>query len=445
MKPKQEYKINIFLQYLCVSCVILLGLLSIIGSGGGGGGNGNVGNAPEISNLWFSPTSAIVGDGGGTTPVTGTFDFVDNDGNVSTLTLTVFDSNNNMLDRTSDPIQGISGITSGKIQGVYDINTSFAGDFKFEVYITDTTNLDSNILTGTFVITNPAWKTKTSMPLTRKWMDAETVNDKIYIIGGSDGVTLRNETMVYDPVTDTWSFAASIPTVRLNLTVCSVNGKIYAIGGSNLGALDTVEEYDPTTDTWATKTPMPTVRFSHAAAVVNGKIYAIGGENNIPVLNIVEEYDPTTDTWATKSPMPTSRSRLAAAAVNGKIYVIGGLNGGGFFSGDVEEYDPVTDTWSIKAPMPTPRRDFALAVVNGKIYAIGGIGYDSNNVLRLDVMEEYDPVTDTWATKAQMPTGRLYLAASSANQKIYAFGGSSSSGGGAPAIDIVEEYDVSLD
>ena len=66
-------------------CVIAL---KFTYSCGGGGGGGNAGSAPEISNLWFSPTSVTVGDSGGTVPVTGTFDFVDNNGNVSTLTLT---------------------------------------------------------------------------------------------------------------------------------------------------------------------------------------------------------------------------------------------------------------------------------------------------------------------------------------------------------------------
>ena len=225
-----------------------------------------------------------------------------------------------------------------------------------------------------------------------------------------------------------------MPTARSQLAVSAANGKIYAIGGNNLGALNTVEEYDPTTDTWSTKTPMPTERSGFATAVVNSKIYAIDGENN-------EEYDPIADTWTTKTSLSTLRTS-GSAVVNGKIYVIGGLDGGGFFSDSVEEYDPATDTWSSKASMPTGRRDLAVSVVNGKIYAIGGIGYDPNNILIYDVVEEYDPVTDTWATKTAMPTGREYLTASSVNNKVYALGGSIGPGS---TFDTVEEYDPSKD
>src|SRR5205814_1596928 len=54
------------------------------------------------------------------------------------------------------------------------------------------------------------------------------------------------------------------------------------------------------------------------------------------------------------------------------------------------------DVWAVKAPMPTARRALAAAEVGGKIYAIGGEGSRG----RLQVVEEYDPVSNTWTTKA---------------------------------------------
>ena len=57
----------------------------------------------------------------------------------------------------------------------------------------------------------------------------------------------------------------------------------------------------------------------------------------------------------------------------------------------VEEYDPATDTWATKAPMPTPRWNLGVATAsNGKIYAIGGF-----NGSLLATVEEYDPATNT--------------------------------------------------
>jgi N-acetylneuraminic acid mutarotase len=406
------------------------------GCSGGGGDGGETLNAPDISNLFYTPKSADLGSGGGSISMFASIDFVDADGNVSTVTINVFDSTGNQIDSNTDPIQGASGITSGTIQGTYNINTSVEDDYTFDVFITDTTNLTSNILTGTFIITNPPWKTKTSMPMARSAMGSVTVDGKIYIVGGAGG----DETMVYDPATDTWTFAASIPTDREQLTVSAVNGKIYAIGG--YGDLDTVEEYDPITDTWATKSPMPTGRHGLASSVVNDKIYAIGGSPLGAAFNTVEEYDPATDSWTTKTAMPTVRDKLAAAAVNGKIYAIGGRALGDSFSTINEEYDPATDTWTSKAFMPTGRYALAVAVVNGKIYAIGGwTGGGGGDYT--DAVEEYDPATDIWTVKTSMPTARTYLSASSENGKIYAFGGSALLAGG--RLNTVEEYDPSLD
>jgi N-acetylneuraminic acid mutarotase len=408
------------------------------GGGGSDGGGGGGGDTPHISNLFYNPKSADLGSGDGSIPVFGLIHFEDANGNVSSVTINLFDSAGNQIDSNTDPIQGASGVTSGTIEATYNINTSVEDDYTFDIFITDKTNLTSNILTGTFSIINRPWKTRASMPALRKMMGSVTVNGKIYVMGGSDGTTLRDETIVYDPATDSWVFASSIPTARAGLTVNAVNGKIYAIGGDNLG---TVEEYDPTTDTWATKTSMPTERSGLASGVVNGKIYAIGGYTNVPTAPVmtVEEYDPTTDTWATKTPMPTRRKGLAAAVVNGKIYAIGGYDGGSL-SIAVEEYDPATNTWTSKASMPTGRRDLAAAVVNGKIYAIGGTDSWVNN----DVVEEYDPTTDSWAIKSPMPTSRERLTASSANEKIYALGGAVI-GSPSSALDTVEEYDPSLE
>jgi hypothetical protein len=52
-------------------------------------------------------------------------------------------------------------------------------------------------------------------------------------------------------------------------------------------------------------------------------------------------------------------------------------------------YDPTTDQWLKKADMPTPRWYFSTSAVNGKIYALGG---RSNwDVPPLATVEEYTP------------------------------------------------------
>lgn len=233
-----------------------------------------------------------------------------------------------------------------------------------------------------------------------------------------------------------WTTKASMPTKLNGLGVGVVNNKIYVIGGRTFeGEQNIVEEYDPITDTWTTKQQMPSARSHLAIGVVNDKIYAIGGLGG---MNVTEEYDPVTDTWSTNAPMPTSRFWFSVGVVNNKIYAIGGEVRGSEPGEDatvgiVEEYDPLTDSWTTKASMPTPRAGLAVGVVDGKIYAIGG-----KDIHHVNTTEMYDPETDTWSTKTPMPTGRGELAVGVVSGKIYAIGGS-------PGRTTNEEYHPIID
>jgi N-acetylneuraminic acid mutarotase len=115
--------------------------------------------------------------------------------------------------------------------------------------------------------------------------------------------------------------------------------------------------------------------------------------------------------------MPTARHLLAAAAVSDRIYAIGGYGGSSNLATN-EEYNPSTNTWATRASMPTARRYLVAAAVSDRIYAIGG--YTTTHVA---TNEEYNPATNTWATKASMPTARYGLAAAAVSDRIYAIGG----------------------
>jgi hypothetical protein len=144
------------------------------------------------------------------------------------------------------------------------------------------------------------------------------------------------------------------------------------------------------------------------------------------------------DSWAAKAPMSQARAGLGVVAVNGKIYAIGGTIASGLYPPDVsgggfvgvnEEYDPATDTWTTKASMPTPRDYFAIAAYQNKIYCIGGaIGFTVDqwglfhSYVASGVNEVYDTVTNTWETKTPMPVVGMNIQAHVINGKIYVMG-----------------------
>ena len=240
----------------------------------------------------------------------------------------------------------------------------------------------------------------------------------------------------------------SMPTARLAMGTAVVDGKIYVIGGwsSENSPLSVVEVYDPATDSWDTKTPMPISNGFFGCTVLDGKIYAIGGGLSRPnPLSIVEVYDPATDSWNTKTSMPTARSCVAACTVNGKIYVIGGTFQDSYVlegKGIVEEYDPVTNTWTTKKDKPTRVWGSPACVVDGKIYVSGGnIQYPNISA----VLEVYDPVEDEWdITKAPMPNAKYSHSICAVNKNIYSFGGWNNCSTG-PLYTKVEVYDPTTD
>lgn len=129
------------------------------------------------------------------------------------------------------------------------------------------------------------------------------------------------------------------------------------------------------------------------------------------------------NSWVSKEPLPFCI--LGVAAVNGRIYT--------FAANKTSEYDPITDTWATKMSQPSSLYGSALAVYQNKIYAIGqGNG-------RTQV---YDPATETWQNKTSMPTPRTQLEANVVNDKIYLIGGTR---GGAAPTNINEVYDPTTD
>jgi len=141
------------------------------------------------------------------------------------------------------------------------------------------------------------------------------------------------------------------------------------------------------------------------------------------------------DVWRARASMPTARNAFAAAAINGKIYVVGGIGDGVLDL--VEEYDPRTDSWRQRSPMPTPRFSLAVIATGGRLYAIGG----QNGQDTLDTVEVYDPRTDSWASVDSLPVASSRLAAVVVKGKIYAIGGFTRSSGSPEIIGTVQRYD----
>jgi N-acetylneuraminic acid mutarotase len=130
--------------------------------------------------------------------------------------------------------------------------------------------------------------------------------------------------------------------------------------------------------------------------------------------------------------MPTARNHLAVGSVGGKVIVAGGRFGGGVGSemtDVVEIYDPATNSWSTGPSMLAPRAGMSSVVANGCMYAIGGEGNDASPRGVFEENDMFNPSTNRWERLQPLPlpihglTGAAFL-----NGLIYIPGGATARG-----------------
>jgi N-acetylneuraminic acid mutarotase len=296
---------------------------------------------------------------------------------------------------------------------------------------------------------------------------------KMYVIGGFAGGKAAGMVYEYDPSTDKWTKKKPMARPAHHEALAELNGKIYVFGGympppppspqNGWMPIDNAWEYDPVADTWTALPPMPAPRGSGIAFEVGGKFYVIGGAMVQPGAKSViasgatgravttnDMYDPATKKWTTRQAMPTARNHNFGGVVGGKIYVIGGRMGaagiGLAINTDVvEEYDPVKDTWGgAMARMPTPRSGGGYATYGGRIYVAGGENNTDKVAGAFKAVEAFDPVTNRWFPFPSMPNPRHGVATAVLGNKLHLVSGNITSGGaGDPKIYVhSQEHDV---
>lgn len=177
--------------------------------------------------------------------------------------------------------------------------------------------------------------------------------------------------------------------------------------------------------TWQSGPALGTARNQFAGSVIDDKIYVFGGNGNPDGTNLksTEMFDPETGSWEYQADNEHNDGfgveEVSGASVNGKFYVFGAYGGGDPY-GDfnfVEEYDPATDEWTSKAPMPTTKASATAVAYNNKIYVFG-------NALT-NVVEAYDPGTNSWETVTHMPQTLVSPAVAVVADQAYVIGGAS--------------------
>jgi N-acetylneuraminic acid mutarotase/thiol-disulfide isomerase/thioredoxin len=180
------------------------------------------------------------------------------------------------------------------------------------------------------------------------------------------------------------------------------------------------------TGQWATVTPMPAEKMGHCAASYNGVVYLFNGSNSAGTSNDIYKYNMAGDSWTTETNASlTDRIYGTAEQVDGIMYLIGGYAQLAPFilNTAVISYDPATGSVNYKTPMPTPVAGCASVVIGKKIYVLGGSASVGWNTDPKNLVQIYDPATDTWMSGTFMPMDARSIGATVIGNTIYMVGG----------------------
>lgn len=164
--------------------------------------------------------------------------------------------------------------------------------------------------------------------------------------------------------------------------------------------------------TWGSTTPyapvskiadMPVSLTLGASAVVGDKMYFGLGKTETGAEGSMWEFNMTTEIWTKKATIKESRKRYytECTVLGTKIYFTGGTINGSNAVALVDCYDTVTDKWEALADMPREKMYHAMCSKDGKIYAQGG-SYTSGSSYAFE-FSEYDPATNIWTEILRCP------------------------------------------
>lgn len=228
------------------------------------------------------------------------------------------------------------------------------------------------------------WIQKTDIPgvtQSRAFAVGLTINGKGYVgLGGdNNNTTLKKDWWEYDAANDSWTQKADfIGIARDGSTFFVVNNKAYIIGGTdNQFVYGDVYEYNPANDTWTqmiANYPEGPIIFGTGFSIGNyGYVTCGAGQGE---LTATYQFDPQNFTWKKMADFTgTPRQTAIGFTINNKGYVGGGQKGYAEAFKDFYSFDPVANVWKLVGDIGDKGRAWGCAsVVNGKAYL--GTGWD---------------------------------------------------------------------
>lgn len=249
----------------------------------------------------------------------------------------------------------------------------------------------------------------------------------LYLTGGTNAAfsTSISTTEFYNPNSNVWTLRSSMVTARGGPSNFTLNGIGYVVGGVTAAptTVGTVEKYDEQANAFSSATAYPTILYAGGGFVINGIGYVAGGEvgaNSTAAVTTTYKYDDVALSWTAVASLNTPEEETTGFTLLDRGYVVGGSTTGAAASTATQQYNAITNSWATKAVSPSGGRYNAG-------FSLNGYGYNGCNASAGTTFYRYDQELDSWASKASLGTDHSYGGASAANGAGYYYSNSGQS------------------
>ncbi len=277
---------------------------------------------------------------------------------------------------------------------------------------------------------------------------------RFLVAGGNDSTKgLASSAELVEPSLSSFKVTGGLEVARSSSAVALLDPKHVLVAGgfagTTNGAVAVAEIYDVAAGTFARTGNLAEAREAHAAVLLkDGRVLVAGGLQSKGAVysNTAELFDPKANTFT----LVTSKMSAArAAAVAGlsddgtTAFVAGGASAADKESGTVEIFDVAKGTFAVApAALQKPARALAGArLSDGRWLLAGGANAADKTLVQAQL---YDPKTGTVTVVPPMGTRRsAHTLTTLADGRILAIGGYSDSTTPAKATNVMEVYDPS--
>jgi N-acetylneuraminic acid mutarotase len=261
---------------------------------------------------------------------------------------------------------------------------------------------------------------------------------KIYVFGGTDETTRRNDLHEFDTISHVWKLvdcAGEVPTTRSGAKCVEYEDFIYIFGGYTRKDgiyYDDVHRLNVSLATWQkllTRGEIPNPRTDHTAVIYTSSMYIFAGYDGKSRFNDLKALDLESKDWSnivSSGSPPMARFGHTAVVYNHCMYIFGGWDGHDTLD-DLYQFSFGPKIWyelrRSQGIRPNPRYRHSCVVFESSLFVFGGV---DKSPTRFSDLLEYNIEKRVWVKKevtGKIPSSRTFHTAVMQGENMYILGG----------------------